>query len=44
MSCFLVEMPVNAVVPASSRDETKTKMSSMSLIGSGVSGLGEPNI
>jgi len=34
MSCLLVEMPANAVVPASWRDETKTRMSSMSLMGS----------
>ena len=33
MSCFLVEMPANAVVPASSRDEKKTRMSSISLMG-----------
>ena len=41
MSCFLVEMPADAVVPASRRDETKTRMISMSLIGSVVAGLGE---
>ena len=35
MSCLLVEMPANAVVPAASRrDETKTRMSSISLMGS----------
>ena len=34
MSCLLVEMPANAVLPASRRDETKTRMSSMSLMGS----------
>ena len=34
MSCFLVEMPADAVVPASRRDETKTRKSSMSLMGS----------
>ena len=41
MSCFLVEMPADAVVPASKIDETKTRMSSMSLMGSVVAGLGE---
>jgi len=44
MSCFLVEMPADAVVLASRRDETKTKMSSMSLMGSIVVGLGETYI
>ena len=34
MSCLLVEMPANVVVPASRRDETKTRMSSISLMGS----------
>ena len=34
MSCFLVEMPADAVVLASRRDETKTRNSSMSLMGS----------
>jgi len=41
MSCFLVEMPADAVVLARRIDETKTKMSSMSLMGSIVVGLGE---
>ena len=42
MSCFLVVMPADAVVPAASRiDETKSRMSSMSLMGSVVAGLGE---
>ena len=40
MSFFLVEMTADAVVPASSRDETKTKMSSISLMGSVLAGLG----
>jgi len=44
MSCFLVEMPADAVVPASSRDETKTRMSSISLMGSIVAVLGETYI
>jgi len=44
MSCFLVEMPADAVVPASKIDETKTKMSSISLMGSVKAVLGEPNI
>jgi hypothetical protein len=44
MSCFLVEMPADADVPASSRDETKTRMISMSLMDSIVAVLGEPNI
>ena len=44
MSCFLVEMPADAVVPASKRDGTKTRMISMSLMGSIVAVLGEPNI
>ena len=44
MSCFLVEMPADAVVPASRIDETKTRMISMSLRGSIVTVLGEPNI
>ena len=44
MSCFLEEMPVDAVVPASSRDETKTRMISISLTGSIVTGLGETYI
>jgi hypothetical protein len=34
-------MPADAVVPASRIDETKTRMSSMSLMGSVVAGLGE---
>jgi hypothetical protein len=37
-------MPADAVVPASRIDETKTKMSSISLMGSIVAVLGEPNI
>ena len=41
MSFFLVEMPADAGVPASRIDETKTKMSSISLMGSIVAGLGE---
>ena len=44
MSCLLVEMPANAVVPASRRDETKTRMSSISLMGSVEAGLGETYI
>ena len=44
MSCFLVEMPADAVVPASSRDETKTRMISISLMGSIVAVLGETYI
>ena len=44
MSCLLVEMPADAVVPASRRDETKTRMISMSLMGSIVTVLGKPNI
>ena len=40
MSFFLVEMPADAGVPASRIDETKTKMSSMSLIVTVVIGLG----
>jgi len=44
MSCLLVEMPANAVVPASWIDETKTRMSSISLMGSIVAVLGEPHI
>ena len=44
MSCLLVEMPANAVVPASRRDETKTRMSSISLMGSIVAVLGETYI
>jgi len=43
-SVFLVEIPADAVVPASWIDETKTRMSSMSLIGSVVAGLGETYI
>ena len=34
MSCLLVEMPADAVVLASWIDETKTRKSSISLIGS----------
>ena len=41
MPFFLMEMLEDAVVPASSKDETKTKMSSISLMGSVVAGLGE---
>jgi len=44
MSCLLVEMPADAVVPASRIEETKTRMISMSLMGSIVAVLGEPNI
>ena len=44
MSCFLVEMPAEADVLASRRDETKTRMISMSLMGSIEAVLGEPNI
>ena len=41
MSFFLVEMTADVVVPVSSRDETKTKMSSISLMGSVMADLGE---
>ena len=41
MFFFLVEKKADAVVPASSRDETKTKMSSIRLIGSVEDRLGE---
>ena len=34
VSCFLVEMPADAVVPASRIDETKTRKSNISLMGS----------
>ena len=44
MSCFLVEMPPDAVVLARRIDETKTRMISMSLIGSVVAGLEEPDL
>ena len=44
MSCLLVEMPADAVVLASWIDETKTRMSSISLMGSIVAVLGEHNI
>jgi hypothetical protein len=44
MSCLLVEMPANAIVLASRIEETKTRMSSISLMGSIVAVLGEPNI
>ena len=44
MSCFLVEMLPDAVVLASWIDETKTRMSSISLMGSIVAGLSETNI
>jgi len=44
MSCLLVEMPADADVPASSRDETKTRMVSISLMGSVVAVLGETYI
>jgi len=37
-------MPADAVVPASNRDETKTRMSRISLMGSVVDILGEPHI
>ena len=43
-SVFLVEIPADAVVPARRIDETKTRMISMSLMGSIVTVLGEPNI
>ena len=41
MSCLLVETPPDAVVLASWIDETKTRMSSISLMGSIVAVLGE---
>ncbi len=41
MSCLLVEMPADTVVLASWIDETKTRMRSMSLMGSVVAGLEE---
>jgi len=44
MSCFLVEMPADAVVPASWIDETKTRMSSISHMVSIVAVLGETYI
>ena len=44
MSCFLVEMPADAVVLANRRDETKTSKSRISLMGSIVAVLGELNI
>ena len=44
MSCFLVDMVADAVVPASRIDETKTRMSSISLMGSIVAVLGETYI
>ena len=44
MSCLLVEMPADAVVLASWINEIKTRMISISLIGSIVAVLGEPNI
>ncbi len=44
MSCLLVEVPADADVPASSRDETKTRMVSISLMGSVVAVLGETYI
>jgi hypothetical protein len=42
MSCLLVDMPADAVVLASWIDETKTRKSSMSLMGSIVAVLREP--
>ena len=44
MSCLLVEMPADAVVSARRIDETKTRMISISLMGSIVTGLGETYI
>jgi len=44
MSCFLVEMPADAVVLARRINETKTRMSSISLMGSIVAVLGETYI
>ena len=44
MSCLLVEMPADAVVSARRIDETKTRMISISLMGSIVTGLGEPHV
>ena len=44
MSCLLVEMPADTVVLASKIDETKTRMISISLTGSIVTGLGETHI
>jgi hypothetical protein len=44
MSCLLEEMPANVVLPASRRDEIKTKMRSISLMVSIVAVLGEPHI
>jgi len=44
MSCLLVEMPANAVVLARRINETKTRMISMSLMGSVVAGLEEPDL
>ena len=41
MFIFSVEKTADAVAPASSRDETKTKISSIRLIGSVVDRLGE---
>ena len=44
MPCILVEMPADAGVSASRIDETKTRMISISLMGSIVTGLGETYI
>ena len=44
MSCLLVEMPADAVVLASWIDETKTRKSSISLMGSIEAVLGETYI
>ncbi len=44
MSCLLVEMPADTVVLARRIDETKTRMISISLMGSIVTGLGETYI
>ena len=43
-SVFLAEIPADAVVPARRIDETKTRMISISLMGSIVTGLGETYI
>ena len=43
-SVFLVEIPADAVVPARRIDEAKTRMISMSLIGSVEASLCENNI
>jgi len=44
MSCLLVEMPADTVVLARRIDETKTRMISINLMGSIVTGLGETYI